>query len=400
MINISKLENNAENLFIIFLFSYPFFAALNLYVKFQNIYFSTIKYIIFYLLLLLFIKKFSFKLNFLKSFFLSYLFFFFILIWLNYSEIIFFKFLISTFFICIISIFLKFELRKINFNKLSLILFGFIFIFLIKLCFNFELINQIRNFFYKDITVIRVGSFNLNPISLCMYCLITVFFFERSTVKFKEIFQFILIFIALITGSRGPFIGFFFSIILTSLIFVKKINYYLIIKSLILIFTSSLLNILYVIINKNFLLTNFYFSDALLRFLNMFVMKYSDKADTFRYDIFNDFLLDQKNIDASLYDIKGETFYHNIFIESYELFPPFLLLLILVIACTYLICLSKNFRKEKNNILLVFMFNFFLMNSFYSGFLPRDEFLFISISLIFSQTKIYSLIPKNKKFLK
>ena len=400
MINISKLENNAENLFIIFLFSYPFFAALNLFIKFQNIYFSTIKYIIFYLVLLLFIKKFSFKLNFLKSFFLLYLFLFFGLIWLSYSEIIFIKFLISTFFICLISIFLKFELSKINFNKLSLILFGFILFFFIKLFFNFELTHQIRNFFYKDIVGIRVGSFNLNPISLCMYCLITVFFFERSTLKFKEIFQFILIFSALITGSRGPFIGFFFSIILTSLIFIKKINYYFIIKSLLLIFASSLINILYIIINKNLLLTNFYFSDALLRFLNMFVGKYSDKADTFRYDIFNDFVLGQKNIDVSLYDLKGETFYHNIFIESYKLFPPFLLLLILIIACTYLISLSKNFRKEKNNILLVFMFNFFLINSFYSGFLPRDEFLFISISLIFSQTKIYSLIPKIKKFLK
>ena len=120
-----------------------------------------------------------------------------------------------------------------------------------------------------------------------------------------------------------------------------------------------------IIINKKLLLTNFYFSDALLRFLNMFVEKYSDKADTFRYDIFNHFVLGQKNIDVSLYDLKGETFYHNIFIESYKLFPPFL-----------------------------------LINSFYSGFLPRDEFLFISISLIFSQTKIYSLIPKIKKFLK
>ena len=400
MINISKLENNAENLFIIFLFSYPFFAALNLFIKFQNIYFSTSKYIIFYLVLLLFIKKLSFKLNFLKSFFLLYLFLFFVLIWLSYSEIIFIKFLISTFFICLISIFLKFELSKINFNKLSLILFGFILFFLIKLLFNFELTHQIRNFFYKDIVVVRVGSFNLNPISLCMYCLITVFFFERSTLKFKEIFQFILIFIALITGSRGPFIGFFFSIILTSLIFIKKINYYFIIKSLLLIFASSLINMLYIIINKNLLLTNFYFSDALLRFLNMFVEKYSDKADTFRYDIFNHFVLGQKNIDVLLYDLKGETFYHNIFIESYKLFPPFLLLLILIIACTYLISLSKNFRKEKNNILLVFMFNFFLINSFYSGFLPRDEFLFISISLIFSQTKIYSLIPKIKKFLK
>jgi hypothetical protein len=400
MINISKLENNAENLFIIFLFSYPFFAALNLFIKFQNIYFSTIKYIIFYLVLLLFIKKFSFKLNFLKSFFLLYLFLFFVLIWLSYSEIIFIKFLISTFFICLISIFLKFELSKINFNKISLILFSFILFFLIKLLFNFEFTHQIRNFFYKDIVVIRVGSFNLNPISLCMYCLITVFFFERSTLKFKEIFQFILIFIALITGSRGPFIGFFFSIILTSLIFIKKINYYFIIKSLLLIFASSLLNMLYIIINKNLLLTNFYFSDALLRFLNMFVEKYSDKADTFRYDIFNHFVLGQKNIDVSLYDLKGETFYHNIFIESYKLFPPFFLLLLLIIACTYLISLSKNFRKEKNNILLVFMFNFFLINSFYSGFLPRDEFLFISISLIFSQTKIYSLIPRIKKFLK
>ena len=400
MINISKFENNAENLFIIFLFSYPFFAALNLFIKFQNIYFSTIKYIIFYLVLLLFIKKFSFKLNFLKSFFLLYLFLFFTLIWFSYSEIIFIKFLISTFFICLISIFLKFETSKINFNKLSLILFGFILFFLIILLFNFELIHQIRNFFYKDIVGIRVGSFNLNPISLCMYCLITVFFFERSTLKFKEIFQFILIFIALITGSKGPFIGFFFSIILTSLIFIKKINYYFIIKSLLLIFASSLLNMLYLILNKNFLLNNFYFSDALLRFLNMFIGKYSDKADTFRYDIFNDFALGQKKIDVSLYDLKGETFYHNIFIESYKLFPPFFLLLILIIACTYLISLSKNFRKEKNNILLVFMFNFFLINTFYSGFLPSDEFLFISISLIFSQTKIYSLIPKIKKFLK
>ena len=400
MINISKFENNAENLFIIFLFSYPFFAAFNLFIKFQNIYFSTIKYIIFYLVLLLFIKKFSFKLNFLKSFFLLYLFLFFTLIWFSYSEIIFIKFLISTFFICLISIFLKFETSKINFNKLSLILFGFILFFLIILLFNFELIHQIRNFFYKDIVGIRVGSFNLNPISLCMYCLITVFFFERSTLKFKEIFQFILIFIALITGSKGPFIGFFFSIILTSLIFIKKINYYFIIKSLLLIFASSLLNMLYLILNKNFLLNNFYFSDALLRFLNMFIGKYSDKADTFRYDIFNDFALGQKKIDVSLYDLKGETFYHNIFIESYKLFPPFFLLLILIIACTYLISLSKNFRKEKNNILLVFMFNFFLINTFYSGFLPSDEFLFISISLIFSQTKIYSLIPKIKKFLK
>jgi hypothetical protein len=393
----------SETLFLITFFSYPFFAALNLPFEFSNIYFSALRYIFIYFIFLLFLKHTDLKLNYLKIIFLLNLFITLIYVWNFYNDEIILKFIISIFLTCLYIVFIKFDIDKINYNKLSISIFIFIILHLFIYYLNFKYdnsLNIVQSYFFINIEGFRLGTFNLNPISLCIYCLLTFFFFEYSTFKYKILFQFLLIFFALITGSRGPMIAFFLSIIFSSLLFFGYTDYKLLKKFFLSVFLSFVINLVYTFINYNFINSKIYFADSISRLLNVFLIKYNDYANTYRIQIYDSLLKNNDELILKGYDMSSGVYYHNILIESLQLFPLLFISLITILFLTYFIFLNKNFKKNKKNFFLIFLFNFYFIKSLISGFIPREEDFFIFIAIIFSKSADMLKLFKDIKCFK
>lgn len=397
----SYLQNNAESIFIILIFSYPFFSALNLYNDLPSLYFSSLKYFLIHLTLFLFLNKINIRLNIFKLIFIFNLLFILIYTWSEFKNIILLKFLFSYFFICLCIVFINFEQKKLNFNLISIILSLSIFFLLFSIYFTFEITDKshiLSSYFFDGFKSMRLGSKNLNPISLSIYCMVTIYFLQFSSIKYKNILQFALFFVAMITGSRGPFLAFFLALIIISLSFKIQFDRNLLLKGIVFSILCFFVNILFSWISVTFATSNILFADVLTRILNMFIINYTDHADTFRYQIINNLLLSSELIVPN-YNISDGVLYHNIFIETFKLLPFLFLSLAITIGIVFCFFLNKNFQKKKNNIIIFFLIIFFLINSQVSGFLPREEFLFILISLIFSQNKEINLFEKNIKNL-
>lgn len=396
---LSYLQNNAESIIIILIFSYPFFAALNLYNDLPSLYFSSLKYFLIHLTLLLFLKKINLRQNIFKIIFIFNLLLILFYTWSEYKNIILLKFLFSYFFISLFVVFINFEQKNLNFNLISIILSCCIFFLLFSIYLNFEITNKshiLTNYFFDGFQSIRIGSKNLNPISLCMYCMVTIYFIQFSSIKYKNILQFILFFIAMITGSRGPFLAFFFALIIISISFKIQSDRYLLLKCGVFSILCFFLNILLSWIFVTFSISDILFADVFSRIFNMFIVNYTDHADTFRYQILNNFFT-SKELVVPNYDISEGVLYHNIFIETLQLFPLLFISLSITIGITFCFFINKNFQQKKNNIIIFFLIIFFLINSLVSGFLPREEFLIILISLIYSQNEEVNLFKNNIK---
>ena len=381
-----------ENIFLISLFSYPFFAGLSLFLNMNSSYFSLSRYILIIFSIIFLIKNIRFK--FYNEFIpiIFFLFYLSYLIYFNYSDLLFLTFLISILLPCFLIYFIKFEIKNINYEYISYVLIFFIFFYILSYLyilsdedvFKYIYLNSLND----ELTLrgFRVGTLNLNPISLCMYCVVCYIFIGFSKVKFKLFFEFCLLMIIINTGSKGPFLSFIIStlvlIIFRNNNLKKTLIRFLIFTVIATILTKSLID------QRN---------DIIGRIYNIYDKSYNDYALEQRIEAYKKYLLNtEKKETKEISEVTNNSF-HNIFLEANYL--DFKFLIFMMIFFTYYfrnLYIKLNFQNSL--IPLQHLFILFFIQSLFSGFLPREEFLFIFLALLASKNKF--IVKKLQSDLK
>ncbi|MBD1165292.1 hypothetical protein IDH04_00260 [Pelagibacterales bacterium SAG-MED10] len=379
-----------EKLFLIILFtSYPILVGLSLLSGIENFFFSLLRYsLLLFSILLIFFVSYKKNVSFEHIFFTSLLIFFSISILQNYTYFNFIIFIISIFIPFFFSNYFenKFDINFIKY--LTLILFFNIIIYLIIYIYINNSVLYTILFEIKDETIrtdtsnyfyhngFRIGSVSLNPISFANYLavvilgLLTVFKNQKNII----FIYFIILMIFLNTGSRGPFISLILTIIIGQKLFKTPFSIFIsvLIFCLITQFASS------EFVDQS--------RDTISRFYNSFISHESGNYDKSASDRVSNYkcLLD----DCSP-TVVETNFYHNLLLETYSIgYLYFFLFCIMIASPFYYLYKKINFiLNDKVSIYFYLIFIYFLIESMFSGFMPREEFLFFSSAMIFNRLR-------------
>ena len=383
-----------EKLFLIIFFtSYPILVGLSLLSGIENFFFSLLRYsLLIFSILLIFFLSYKKPISFEHIFFTALLIFFSISILQNYTYFNFIIFIISIFIPFFFSNYFenKFD---INFVKyLTLILFFNIIIYLvIYIYINHSVLYTIlfeikdetirtdtSNYFYHN--GFRIGSVSLNPISLANYIVVVIFGLLITFKNQKNIIfiYFIILMIFLNTGSRGPFLSMILTIIIGQKLF----------KTPFWIFTSVLIFCLITQLISSELIDQS--RDTISRFNNSFISEENANFDKSASDRVSNY---KCLIDDCSPTIIQTNFYHNLLFETFSIsYLYFFLLFIMIVTPFYYLYKKINFiLNDKVIIYFYFIFIYFLIESMFSGFMPREEFLFFSVAMILNRLRNFKI---------
>ena len=379
-----------EKLVLIILFtSYPILVGLSLLSGVENFFFSSLRYsLLLFSILLIFFLSYKKNISFEHIFFTMILIFFSIIILQNYSYFNFITFLIS---ILIPFFFSNYFENKFdtNFIKyLTLILFFNIIIYLIIYIYFYHSVIYTILFEIKDDTFrtdtsnyfyhngFRIGTSSLNPISLANYLAIVTLGLLITFKNQKNIIfiYFIVLMIFLNTGSRGPFL----SLILTIIIGQKFFKIRIWIFTLVLIFCLITQFTSYDFTDQT--------RDTISRFINIPV---SEESSSFDWSVSDRIENYKCIIDECSPTVVQTNFYHNLLLETYSIgFLSFFLFCIVIVTPLYYFYKKINLiLNDRVSIYFCLIFIYFLIESMFSGFMPREEFLFFSLAMILNRLR-------------
>jgi hypothetical protein len=411
-----KIEISKRNLIysyiVILLSSYPFLVGLSIYFNQESFFFSIIRITLILLLsvfLLDFKNIFSKKKNIILCLGISSSL---IIVFLNYDL------RLAVYFICtilipfcvIISIDFNLDNSLIKILTIFLVLSIFCFLlfyfqsrlFIISNIFfwsedNFTKLDQFKgvltntvDYFYHN--GFRLGIKSLNPISLANFISMTVigiiFFSKRTFIRFIIL---IILFIAFInTGSKGPFLSLLFTLLIIFFLFKRNFIKLIVISFL---FASSLQFGIEQFGNQKWDLFNrmseLVKKDSFDRSKNerIFAYKFFLKENKL-INLSKNFMIETNEDTKSLNNNLGKSnFYHNLYLELYSL-NKFFFVIILLMLSQPILFLFKNYdclKKKSINQYLYGLFFYFLIEAIFSGFYPREEYLFFLLALIINQ---------------
>jgi hypothetical protein len=384
-----------EKLFLILLFtSYPILVGLSLLSGIENFFFSLLRYslLIFSILLIFFLSQ-KKPISFEHIFFTALLFFLSISILQNYTFFNFKIFVISILIPFFFSNYFenKFDVNFIKYLTLTLI-FNIIFYLISYIYINHSVLYTIlfeikddtirtdtTNYFYHN--GFRIGSISLNPISLANYLSIVILglltaFKQKKIVIF---IYFIIVMIFLNTGSKGPFLSLIFTTIIGHKFF--KIPFWTFILALIICIIAQYISNEFVDQSR----------DTISRFYNSFLSENNPNFDKSTSDRVSNYNCIIHNCTPT---VMTTNFYHNLFLETYSLgYLNFFFFCIIVFTPFYLLYKKFNFiSNDRVSIYFYLIFIYFLIESMFSGFMPREEFLFFSLAMIINRLKNINII--------
>lgn len=378
-----------EKLVLIILFtSYPILVGLSLLSGVENFFLSLLRYsLILFSILVIFFLSYKKNISFEHIFFTIILIFFSISIFQNYTFYNLIIFVISILIPFFFSNYLenKFDINFIKYLTLIL-LFNIIIYLIIYFYVNHSVIYTIlfeikddtirtdtSNYFYHN--GFRIGSISLNPISLANYISVVILGLLVSFKNQKNIIfiYFIVFMIFLNTGSRGPLL----SLILTLFIGQKFFKTPFLMLALVLIFCFITQFIANEFVDQS--------RDTVSRFINSinaestsFDKSASDRIENYKC-IYNE----------CSPTIVQTNFYHNLFLETYSIsYLYFFFFCIMISVPFYYLYKKINFiLKDQVSIYFYLIFIYFLIESMFSGFMPREEFLFFSLAMILNRLR-------------
>jgi hypothetical protein len=260
------------------------------------------------------------------------------------------------------------------------------------------LLTNTSNYIYHN--GFRIGTRSLNPISLAnflsMIIIGSIFFLKDHPVKY---FFFTIIFLILInTGSKGPLLSLICSLIIIFLLFRKRFYITLMISflfAILLQFGAEKYG------NQKW--------DTISRFIEftnpdrdqstkerIFVYKYffsKLKKNNLIEPSTNDILVncslitDEEKSPKICKSIGKSNFYHNLYMETFSLNKFFFIIFIflLIMPIYYLFKNYNHLKKSPINQYFYGLFFYFIIEAIFSGFLPREEYLFFLIAIIINQ---------------
>ena len=276
------------------------------------------------------------------------------------------------------------------------------------------LLTDTSNYIYHN--GFRLGTRSLNPISLAnflsMIIIGSIFFLKDHPVKY--FFFTIIFFIFINTGSKGPLLSLICSLIIIFLLFRKRFYITLMISFLFAILlqfgAEKYGNQKWDTISRFIEFTNpdtdKSTKERLLVYKYFFseLKKYNSKAfltndinapstNDINAPSTNDNLLncsliiDEEKSPKICKSIGKSNFYHNLYMETFSLNKFFFIIFIsiLIMPIYYLFKNHNHLKKSPINQYFYGLFFYFIIEAIFSGFLPREEYLFFLIAIIINQ---------------
>ena len=258
----------------------------------------------------------------------------------------------------------------------------------------YDLLTNTTNYIYHN--GFRLGTRPLNPISLAnflsMIIIGSIFFLKDHPVKY---FFFTIIFVIFInTGSKGPLLSLICSLIIIFLLFRKRFYITLMI--------SFFIALLLQFGAEKYGSQKWDTISRLIEFTNpdSYDKSTNERKEVYKYfyselkknTLTNDFLVkcsfakEEKSLKNCKF-IGKSNFYHNLYMEIFSLGKFFFIIFIsiLIIPIYYLFKNYNHLKKSSINQYFYGLFFYFIIEAIFSGFLPREEYLFFLIAIIINQ---------------